>query len=222
VSDPVLEVTGLTVDRDRPGVIAEVDLVCPAGDFVAVTGPSGAGKSTLLLCLAGLLAPSSGTVSLTGEARDSDRLLADPGVVLVAQDGRGLAPTLTAYENVLVPLVASGVPAREARARAADTLAAVGLEEFGGHLVDELSGGQQQRVSVAQALARRPLVLLADEPTSALDAGNRERVIDLFRAHARTGAVVLMSTNDEEAAAQVDLALELDEGRVVTASPAAS
>ena len=212
----VLEIAGLTVDRDRPGVVADLDLVCHEGDFVALTGPSGSGKSTLLLSVAGLLRPTVGSIRLDGVERSPSQLVADHGVALVAQDGRGLAPTLTAYENVLVPLVAAGVPARDARRRATETLGRVGLDEFGGHLVDELSGGQQQRVSVAQALAREPRVLLADEPTSALDAGNRERVIDLFRERARAGTVVLMSTNDVEAAAQVDRAVELDEGRVAS------
>ncbi len=211
---PVLELSRLSVDRDRPGVVSQVDLSCGAGDFVAVTGPSGAGKSTLLLCLAGLLQPSGGTIRIDGGVQTAEQLVADPGVVLVAQDGRGLAPTLTAYENVLVPLVAAGMRSKEARHRAVATLTSLGLEEFGGHLVDELSGGQQQRISIAQALARQPRILLADEPTSALDAGNRERVIELLRAHTRTGAIVLMSTNDNEAAVRVDVAIELDEGRL--------
>ena len=209
-----LQVAGLSVDRDRPAVISEIDLSCRPGDFVAVTGPSGSGKSTLLLTLAGLLRPSAGSVRVDGEERTPGQLVADPDVALISQDGRGLAPTLTAYENVLVPLVAGRMPAREARERATATLALLGLEEFGSHLADELSGGQQQRVCIAQALARRPRILLADEPTSALDAGNRERVIELLREHTRSGAVVVMSTNDDEAAARVDIALELDEGRI--------
>jgi putative ABC transport system ATP-binding protein len=213
----VLEVSRLSVDRDRPGVVSDIDLTCSAGDFVAVTGPSGAGKSTLLLTLAGLLHRSAGTIRMGGDERTAGQLIADPGVVLIAQDGRGLAPTLTAYENVLVPLVAAGMRARDARDRAASTLAQVGLDEFGGHLVDELSGGQQQRVSIAQALARDPRIVLADEPTSALDAGNRERVIELLREHTRGGTVVLMSTNDDEAAARVGTSIELDEGRLATA-----
>jgi putative ABC transport system ATP-binding protein len=211
---PVLELSRLSVDRDRPGVVSEVDLTCSQGHFVAVTGPSGAGKSTLLLCLAGLLEPSAGSIRIDGAVCTAAQRVADAGVVLIAQDGRGLAPTLTAYENVLVPLVAAGMPSKDAGQRAAATLMSLGLEEFGGHLVDELSGGQQQRISIAQALARQPRILLADEPTSALDAGNRERVIELLRAHTRTGAVVLMSTNDDEAAVRVDAAVELDEGRL--------
>ena len=209
-----LQVAGLSVDRDRPAVISEIDLSCRPGDFVAVTGPSGSGKSTLLLSLAGLLRPSAGSIRIDGEERTPGELVADSDVALISQDGRGLAPTLTAYENVLVPLVAGRMPAREARERATATLALLGLEEFGSHLADELSGGQQQRVCIAQALARRPRILVADEPTSALDAGNRERVIELLREHTRSGAVVVMSTNDDEAAARVDIALELDEGRI--------
>jgi len=214
----MLEVSRLSVDRDRPGVVSEIDLSCRSGDFVAVTGPSGAGKSTLLLCLAGLLPPSAGTIQIRGDTRTAAELVADPDVVLIAQDGRGLAPTLTAHENVLVPLLTAGMPAREAGSRAASALTQLGLEEFGGHLVDELSGGQQQRVCIAQALARRPRIVLADEPTSALDAANRERVIELLREHTRDGAVVLMSTNDDEAADRVDSAVELDEGRLSVGS----
>ncbi len=210
----LLAATGLSVDRDRRDVISAIDLSCRPGDFVVVTGPSGSGKSTLLLTLAGLLRPSAGSVRIDGQERTPAQLVADPDVALISQDGRGLAPTLTAYENVLVPLVAGRMRAREARERAASTLALVGLDEFGSHLAEELSGGQQQRVCIAQALARRPRILLADEPTSALDAGNRERVIELFRDHTRSGAVVVMSTNDDEAAARVDTALELDEGRI--------
>jgi putative ABC transport system ATP-binding protein len=211
---PLLELSRLSVDRDRPGVVAGLDLRCRAGEFVAVTGPSGSGKSTLLLTLAGLLRPSAGSIRIDGAERTPGQLVADPEVALVSQDGRGLAPTLTAYENVLVPLVAGRMRARDARERARTTLALLGLEEFGSHLAEELSGGQQQRVCVAQALARRPRILLADEPTSALDAGNRERVIELLREHARSGAVVLMSTNDDEAAASVGTAIALDEGRI--------
>lgn len=216
-STALLEVAGLSVDRDRPGAVAGIDLRCGAGEFVAVTGPSGSGKSSLLLCLAGLLRPSAGSIRIDGVERTPAQLVADPDVVLIAQDGRGLAPTLTAHENVLVPLLAAGMHWREARQRVGSTLTQLGLEEFGGHLVEELSGGQQQRVSLAQALAREPRIVLADEPTSALDAGNRERAIELLRTLTLSGTVVLMSTNDEEAAARVDTVVELDEGRLTPA-----
>jgi putative ABC transport system ATP-binding protein len=119
---------------------------------------------------------------------------------------------LTAYENIVVPLLSGGVPPTEAHGRARDALGVVGLEEWAEHLVEELSGGQQQRVAVARALASNANVLLADEPTSDLDGRNREVVLAALRAAADRGAVVVLTTHDPEAAAAADGELALDAG----------
>jgi putative ABC transport system ATP-binding protein len=196
--------------------LSSVSLTVAPGMWVAVTGPSGAGKSSLLWALGGALAPSSGAVTLGDVGLVDREQAAGLGVVVVPQ-GNGLASSLTAAENVVVPLLASGVPARDAFARTEEALALVGLEDHGNHLVEELSGGQQQRVALARSFAARGRVLLADEPTSDLDAGNRERVLGALRAEAERGAVVVMATHDPEAAALADGELALDEGSAVWA-----
>jgi putative ABC transport system ATP-binding protein len=188
-----------------------VDLVVHPGQLISVTGPSGAGKSSLLWALAGALPPAEGRVLLADEPIGDREHAASRGVALVPQ-GNGLASSLTAAENVLVPLLSGGVPADEAYRRTDAALALVGLEESGNHLIEELSGGQQQRVALARAFAARASVLLADEPTSDLDAANRERAVAALRAEAGRGAIVVMATHDPEAAEQTDAELHLDEG----------
>jgi putative ABC transport system ATP-binding protein len=182
----------------------------PPGGTLAVTGPSGAGKSSLLWALAGAVA-RTGTVEVGGVPVADRAGAAARGIALVPQ-GNGLPSFLTAAENVLMPLLAAGMPAAEARRRTAAALALLELEESAAHLVDELSGGQQQRVALARTLAAAPAVLLADEPTSDLDGGNRERVVATLRAEAAAGAVVVMATHDGEAAAGLDAELHLDDG----------
>jgi putative ABC transport system ATP-binding protein len=176
-----------------------VTLEVRPGGMLAVTGPSGAGKTSLLWALAGATA-CSGTVSAAG------------GSVALAPQGNGLPSFLTAEENVLMPLLATGVPPAEARDRARAALARLDLESSATHLVEELSGGQQQRVALARTLAGAPAVLLADEPTSDLDGTNRSRVIDALREEAAAGAIVIMATHDPEAAAALPTELHLDEG----------
>ncbi|WP_028653344.1 ATP-binding cassette domain-containing protein [Nocardioides halotolerans] len=191
--------------------IAPLSLTVPGGKLLAVTGPSGAGKTTLLWLMAGALEPDRGTVEVDGVPVGGRPEAAARGIVLVPQ-GNGLAAVLTAYENIVVPLLDGGVPSREADDRARQALEEVGLEEWAGHLVEELSGGQQQRVAVARALAARASVLLADEPTSDLDGRNREVVLHALRAAADRGAVVVLATHDPEAAAAADGELALDAG----------
>lgn len=191
--------------------VQPLDLRLPAGAFLAVTGPSGTGKSSLLWALAAALSPATGTVTLGGDPVPGRDRAAALGIALIPQ-GNGLAGSLSAEENVLVPLLARKVPPAQARRRAADALALVGLAESGRHLVDELSGGQQQRVALARAFAQQATVLLADESTSDLDAGNREQMISALRGQAHRGAVVVLATHDPEAAAEADAELALDEG----------
>jgi putative ABC transport system ATP-binding protein len=184
----------------------------PPGGMLAVTGPSGAGKSSLLWALAGATA-HTGVVEVGGVAVVDRAGAAERGIALAPQ-GNGLPSFLTAEENVLMPLLAAGVPAADARTRTRDALALLDLEQSATHLVDELSGGQQQRVAVARTLAAAPAVVLADEPTSDLDATNRQRVLDALRTRADAGAVVVMATHDAETAAQLDAELRLDDGHL--------
>ena len=212
-SDEAVVVDAVTVVYGALTAVQDVRLAVEPGTFLALTGPSGAGKTTLLWAIAGAVPARTGRVVVAGRPVSSRRSGVDAGVTLIPQ-GNGLAGVLTAYENVVMPLLAAGVGSVDAAARARAALADVGLEESGGHLVEELSGGQQQRVAVARGLAARTAVLLADEPTSELDHVNRGRVLDLLQEAARRGAVVVMATHDPEAAAVAAGEIRLDEGRL--------
>ncbi|MGC9670191.1 ABC transporter ATP-binding protein [Planosporangium sp. 12N6] len=203
----------LAYDLDAP-VLSDVSVAVGPGRLLAVTGPSGAGKSTLLWAMAGLVRPRRGSVAVGGTPlRDHDHALACR-VVLIPQDN-GLAPVLTAEENVVVALVAAGAGAAQAHRDTAATLARLGLSDQAGHLVEELSGGQQQRAALARGLAMRGDVVLADEVTSQLDAANRQVVLDLLREEARRGAAVVLATHDPQAAAACDAELRLADGCAV-------
>jgi putative ABC transport system ATP-binding protein len=209
----MLTVDGVTLGyAGDEAVLRDVSVVVEAGQLLAVTGPSGAGKTTLLWAMAGLLRPRQGTIALGGTAlRDRDHALA-AGVVLIPQDN-GLATILTAQENIQVVLIGTGAAPVEARRMTADSLERLGRSGPADQLVEELSGGQQPRAAIARGLARRGQVLLADEVTSELDAANRQKVLDLLRAEARRGAVVVFATHDPDAAAACDAELHLVDGR---------
>ena len=213
MSEPMVRCADLLVRFGDTTALDRVGLEVRAGEFVAVTGHSGAGKTTLLSVLAGLVRPDAGTVLVDGVPVDGAASATGAGVTVIPQ-GNGLAAVLTAHENVLLPLLARGADAGQAPGRASAALAAVGLGEAHGHLVEELSGGQQQRVAVARGLALATAVLLADEPTSELDHTNREVVLDLLRARAQEGAAVVMATHDPEAASRADRVVHLDDGVV--------
>jgi putative ABC transport system ATP-binding protein len=197
-----------------------VDLAVAPGEFVAIMGPSGSGKSTLLHLLGGLEGVSAGEVALEEES------LADLGeraVTLLRRRRIGvvfqffnLLPTMTAEENVALPLLLDGRPWRECAARAGEALAWVGLADRAHHTPDRLSGGEQQRVALARALVIRPQVLLADEPTGNLDRAAGTLVLDLLRrACDESGQTVVMVTHDPSAAARADRVVFLRDGRVV-------
>jgi len=199
-------------------ILHPLDLTIDAGRVVAITGPSGSGKSTLLGLLAGLDAPSSGSVILDGvdiTALDEDSLarLRGTRIGFVFQFFH-LLPSLTALENVLVPMEIAGVP--KAAARAKSLLDEVGLQDRGHHYPSQLSGGEQQRVAIARALANNPPIVLADEPTGNLDSATGHSVIELLLAVNRTRKTTLvLVTHDPELAAVADVAIALRDGRVV-------
>ena len=199
-------------------ILHPLDLTIDAGRVVAITGPSGSGKSTLLGLLAGLDAPSSGSVILDGvdiTALDEDSLarLRGTRIGFVFQFFH-LLPSLTALENVLVPMEIAGVP--QAAARAKSLLDEVGLQDRGHHYPSQLSGGEQQRVAIARALANNPPIVLADEPTGNLDSATGHSVIELLLAVNRTRKTTLvLVTHDPELAAVADVAIALRDGRVV-------
>ncbi|MEN3310330.1 MAG: putative transport system ATP-binding protein [Micromonosporaceae bacterium] len=209
----MLHVDRVTVAyRAGEPVLRGVSALAEPGQVLAVTGPSGAGKTTLLSAMAGLLRPAQGGVSVGGEPlRDRDHAVARQ-VVLIPQDS-GLAPILTAAENVQVALMALGADPARARRLTVESLHRVGMSAQADQLVEELSGGQQQRAAVARGLALRGHVLLADEVTSELDAQNRQAVLDLLRAEADRGAAVVFATHDPEAAAACDRELHLVDGQ---------
>ncbi len=189
-----------------------------AGEFVAVVGPSGCGKSTLLHLIAALDRPDSGSIEVNG--RDLSRVdnlsryrAREVGLVFQLHN---LLPTLTASENVQVPMFELGIGARERRTRAERLLRLVGLEGKERKRPTELSGGERQRVAVARALANDPPILLADEPTGSLDSESGRRLLDLFeelRAHRRL--TVVLVTHDHTVAARADRIVRMLDGRVV-------
>ena len=199
-------------------ILHPLDLLVPAGQFLAIVGPSGSGKSTLLGLVAGLDAPSSGSVILDGvdiTALDEDSLarLRGTKIGFVFQFFH-LLPSLTALENILVPMEIAGVPKAAARARS--LLDEVGLADRGHHYPSQLSGGEQQRVAIARALANSPPLLLADEPTGNLDSATGHSVIELLLSVNRTrGTTLVLVTHDPELAGVADQVIALRDGRVV-------
>src|SRR6266571_5942610 len=199
-------------------VLADISLDVPPGQFLAVAGPSGSGKSTLLGLIAGLDQPTSGRITvggvdITGLGEDEMARFRRDTIGYVFQSYH-LIPTLTALENVAVPLEIAGVAAPAPRAQ--DLLAEVGLAERGHHYPVQLSGGEQQRVALARAVALRPPVLLADEPTGNLDSATGKQIIDLLLALNRAGgSTLLLVTHDPALAERTERVISLRDGRVI-------
>jgi putative ABC transport system ATP-binding protein len=197
-------------------ILHPLDLSVGRGRFLSITGPSGSGKSTLLGLIAGLDAPTGGQVVIDGTditTLGEDRLarLRGQKIGFVFQFFH-LVPSLTAFENVLVPMEIAG--RKDARARAAALLAEVGLTGRGHHYPSQLSGGEQQRVAIARALANDPPIVLADEPTGNLDSANGRHIIDLLHeVNRRRGATLVLATHDTALAAMADDRLALRDGR---------
>jgi putative ABC transport system ATP-binding protein len=201
--------------------LAAVDLTIRRGEFVAVVGQSGSGKSTLLNLLGGIDRPSSGEIYIDGEA-----LHALPENALSAWRGRSvgivfqffqLLPTLTAAENVMLPMdFGKRWPARERRPRALDLLTRLGVADQADKLPGALSGGQQQRVAVARALANTPAILLADEPTGNLDSHTSQSLLMLFAELVRDGQTIVMVTHEHAAIQHATRVITLADGQIVS------
>lgn len=218
----MIEISNLTMQLTSGGrtvtILDGIDLFLPAKQFVAVVGPSGSGKSTLLGLIAGLDRPTSGSiridgVSLSELSEDDLARLRREKVGMIFQSFH-LIPTLTALENVQVPLELRGEGSADREA--IRLLDAVGLGDRKHHYPVQLSGGEQQRVAVARAYSAKPALLLADEPTGNLDSANGARVIDLLlQLHRDQGSTLILVTHDPSLAARAELVLSLRDGRVV-------
>jgi putative ABC transport system ATP-binding protein len=199
-------------------ILENINLEVSSGESVALVGPSGSGKTTLLSLLAGLDNPTSGTVQLCGEDlgsldEDGRAMVRGRNVGFVFQSFH-LVASLTALENVMLPLELANQPGAAERAR--EALDSVGLGERKGHYPRQLSGGEKQRVAIARAFVTNPSVLFADEPTGNLDTASGERVTDLmFDLNKKSGTTLLLVTHDKSLAARCDRVLNLDAGHFV-------
>jgi putative ABC transport system ATP-binding protein len=196
-----------------------VDFEVDAGEFVAVMGPSGCGKSTLLHVCGGIDPPTSGQVLLDGAdltaMDDTARSILRRRKLGFVFQRINLLPTISAVENVALPLRIDGVARKPARERAEAELARVGIAHRAGHFPHEMSGGEQQRVAIARALVIRPAVIFADEPTGALDSRNAEHILDLLCDCSREGQTIVMVTHDERMARRAGRVIVMHDGQVV-------
>lgn len=221
IPDPVIALSGINLSLGRGAarvhILKDIDLEIGSGEAVGLVGPSGSGKSTLLMVMAGLERADTGNVRVAGEnltALGEDALARFRGrnVGIVFQSFH-LIPTMTAIENVAVPLELAGEPTARERARA--ELEMVGLGERLSHYPAQLSGGEQQRVALARALAPQPSILVADEPTGNLDENTGRQIIDLmFSIHRQRGTTLVLVTHDSALAARCDRVVRLRSGRI--------
>jgi ABC-type lipoprotein export system ATPase subunit len=217
---PVLAVAGVFKNYGARRVLDDVSFTLGAGERVALTGPSGSGKTTLLNCLGGVDRPDAGTIMVRGapvHALDSLALarLRRVEIGTIFQFFH-LLPTLTAAENIELPLQLIAVPAAARAARVAAALDRVGLSSRAAALPGQLSGGEQQRVAIARALVHRPGLILADEPTGNLDSANGANILALLRELSdETGIALVLVTHSEEAAAICHRRINLRDGRMV-------
>jgi putative ABC transport system ATP-binding protein len=219
----MIEVRGLTKTLHSGShevkILQGIDLTVPKRQVLAVEGPSGSGKSTLLGLIAGFDSPTAGSIRLDGEEitlMDEDQLALLRGRKLgFVFQSYNLIPTLTAEENVMLPVELRG-DGTAARDRAVEQLAAVGLADRGGHYPAQLSGGEQQRVALARAFAGNPSILLADEPTGNLDSQTGRTVLGmLLELNRREGTTLVLVTHDSELSRLADRVIRLRDGRIV-------
>ena len=220
----MIELTGVSKlfeGKRTVTALDQVDLAIAKGEMVALVGPSGSGKSTLLNLIGGLDQPTSGTVSIDGAMLSGN---SDDALTKVRRDKIGfifqffnLLPTLSAIENVAIPLHLRGWPRKKATDRARELLTLVKLEKRFEHLPDELSGGERQRVAIARALSIYPPILLADEPTGNLDSATGLDILTLIHdVNRQLGATVLVVTHDRGVAESCPRTISLRDGKIVS------
>ena len=221
---PLIRIRGLSKSYRRGEqvipVLMGLDLDVAHGDFVALMGPSGSGKSTLLNLVAGIDKPSAGSVEIGGvdiatlnEGELADWRAANVGFIFQFYN---LMPVLTAFENIELPLLLTGLSSRERRQRVNATLALVSLADRAEHYPNELSGGQQQRVAIARAIVSDPVLIVADEPTGDLDRVTGQEVLSLMdRLVRELGKTIVMVTHDPKAAARARRIVQLEKGVLV-------
>lgn len=222
--DNILQTRGLSKQYQMGEVVVEalqgVNFQVQKGEFVAIMGPSGSGKSTLLHLLGGLDSPTDGEISLGGKSLAQ---LSDDEITIVRRRQIGfifqfynLLPTLSAAENVALPLLLDGKRLEDYAGRVENLLEIVGLSDRAKHKPDQLSGGQQQRVAIARAFVNEPKIVLADEPTGNLDSKSGTAVLELLRKTCKDlNATVVMVSHDPRAAAYADRVVFLKDGRIV-------
>jgi putative ABC transport system ATP-binding protein len=225
---PLIRIRHLSKSYQRGGqhipVLVDIQLDVMAGEFIALMGPSGSGKSTLLNLIAGIDQPTSGTIEIggvdiatLGEGGLADWRAANVGFIFQFYN---LLPVLTAFENVELPLLLTGLNTRQRHERVAAVLDMVGLTDRADHTPNELSGGQQQRVAIARALVTDPQLIVADEPTGDLDRATGEEVLHLMDALVRDlGKTIVMVTHDPKAAARAQRMVHLEKGVLVDELP---
>ena len=215
------QLQSVTQKYERRGSVVtalnDCNLEIPDNDFIAIVGPSGSGKTTLLSILGGMMAPSSGSVSLDGQSLyelsvDDRTKLRGEKIGFVFQSFN-LIGWMSACENVQVPLMLSGKSADEQRERALELLDRTGLSDRADHLPSELSQGQQQRVALARTLANDPQVILADEPTGNLDSGTRQQVMTFLSEFHDDGRTIIVVTHDQDTADFASRTISLVEGQ---------
>ena len=223
----MIELRGVSKTVDSGGqpltILHPLDYTIASGQFVAIVGPSGSGKSTLLGLLAGLDAPTSGSIIIDGTditrlGEDQLARLRGEKIGFVFQFFH-LVPSLTAFENILIPMEIAG--RRNATDRARELLHEVGLTDRAHHYPSQLSGGEQQRIAIGRALANDPPIVLADEPTGNLDSTTGRHIMELLmRVHRARQTTLVLVTHDAELSSLADTRLVLRDGRQVTPSPA--
>jgi putative ABC transport system ATP-binding protein len=200
-------------------ILDNISLEIPSGEFIAITGASGSGKSTLLSLIAGLDLPTSGEIKIDGEeitkmSEDELAELRGQKIGIIFQSFH-LIPSLTAFENVLIPMEILGV--KDAKERAWKLLADVDLTNRAHHYPSELSGGEQQRVAIARAFANQPKILLADEPTGNLDSRNGAHILELMmKLHLKNQTTLVLVTHDQELSKRADRQIKLHDGKIIS------